>query len=162
MGNKEITGENELSKKEKLEVFLRLCEENEVSANSVATSLNMGPSGILRIMKGVTKQPHESTVNNLYDYAIENYGNTDKDTGPAKLSDFTEREIIYYIMKNKWKFDQEPAFKQFEENAYYRYKDMYSHSNLEKQILKMGRAINQLSRGEKPDIKMLEQPELGE
>lgn len=98
------------SKEEKLRVILDLAKENDVSANSIAQANNMGPYGVLKILKRQTKNPQTRTVDTLYKYMVDNYG---KKSSDVVLSDYPPSTIINHIVKNLDQFEKEPTFDLF-------------------------------------------------
>ncbi len=100
------------TKQEKLATILRLIEEHDVSANSIAVGVNMGPYGVLKIVKKETKNPQKRTVDLIYKYMIDNYGNKSKD---VTLSDYDCGTIMTHIVKNLEAFEKDPTYVLFEQ-----------------------------------------------
>jgi transcriptional regulator with XRE-family HTH domain len=54
-----------LSKKEKLEFVLEKCKELSISAYEIAKNSNLTEAGIIRILNGTSKNPHENTLDSI-------------------------------------------------------------------------------------------------
>lgn len=54
-----------LSKKEKLEFVLEKCKELSISAYEIAKNTSLTEAGIIRILNGTSKNPHENTLNSI-------------------------------------------------------------------------------------------------
>lgn len=57
-----------LSKKEKLEFVLEKCKELSISAYEIAKNTNLTEAGIIRILNGTSKNPHENTLDSIILY----------------------------------------------------------------------------------------------
>lgn len=56
---------NNLSKKEKLEKVLEKVSEFGFSAYEISKEVNLTEAGIARILKGIAKNPHENSINEI-------------------------------------------------------------------------------------------------
>lgn len=54
-----------LSKKEKLEFVLEKCKELSISAYEIAKNTNLTEAGIIRILNGTSKNPHQNTLDSI-------------------------------------------------------------------------------------------------
>ena len=63
---------NILTKTEKLEIIKYQVKENNISAYSIAEKTTLTQAGVGKILNGGVKNPHESTINELWNF-INNY-----------------------------------------------------------------------------------------
>jgi transcriptional regulator with XRE-family HTH domain len=54
-----------LNKKEKLNFVLEKCKELSISAYEIAKNTDLTEAGIIRILNGTSKNPHENTLNTI-------------------------------------------------------------------------------------------------
>lgn len=57
-----------LSKKEKLQFVLEKCKELSISAYEIAKNTKLTEAGIIRILNGTSKNPHENTLDSIILY----------------------------------------------------------------------------------------------
>ncbi len=58
----------ELTKKEKLEKIIDYVKNNDISAYIIAKNTKISEAGVGKILNKVSTNPHEITVNTIYDY----------------------------------------------------------------------------------------------
>ncbi len=59
-----------LTKKEKLQKVLELCEKLNITAYNIGGNTPLNTSGVQRILSGEEKDPRPKTVNTIYEYLI--------------------------------------------------------------------------------------------
>lgn len=57
-----------LSKQQKLEYIKTIVYDFSISAYNIASNTNLTEAGIARILKGIAKNPHESSLNEIISY----------------------------------------------------------------------------------------------
>lgn len=57
-----------LTKKQKLEFILKRVAEYDLTAYDIGKKIDMSASGIEKILKGISKNPQEKTLNKIIDY----------------------------------------------------------------------------------------------
>ena len=60
----------ELTKKQKLDFIIKHCNENDVTAYMIGKHTGLNTSGIDKILKGLTENPNNLTVNLIYDFLV--------------------------------------------------------------------------------------------
>jgi transcriptional regulator with XRE-family HTH domain len=58
----------DLTKQEKLNYIINHCKKNDITAYEIGKNTGLNVSGIDRIIKGMTENPNNSTINLIYDF----------------------------------------------------------------------------------------------
>mgnify|MGYP000037926211 CR=1 FL=1 len=59
-----------LNKKEKIKKIQQICSENNITAYNIAQNTTITEAGIGRILADKVKNPHDSTINEIYNYIV--------------------------------------------------------------------------------------------
>lgn len=77
----------ELSKKQKLDFVLKKIQELGLSAYEISNNTKMTEAGVARIIKGVAKSPHESSLNELISFLLNRTTGTNLDNNSHLIND---------------------------------------------------------------------------
>ena len=69
-----------LTKKEKIDFVIKYVNKYNITAYEIGTKTGLNTSGVSRILNGQTKNPQKNTVNDIYNYILENYSTEKKYT----------------------------------------------------------------------------------
>jgi len=69
-----------LTKQEKIDFVIKYVEKYNITAYEIGAKTGLNTSGVSRILNGQTKNPQKNTVNDIYNFILENYSTNKKHT----------------------------------------------------------------------------------
>lgn len=100
---------NNLTKKEKIDFVIKYVKDYNITAYEIGAKTGLNTSGVSRILNGQTKNPQKNTVNDIYNYILENYSTEKKYTvnEPTEIYLTTEYDKKILSVKEQIKVREE-------------------------------------------------------
>lgn len=98
-----------LTKEEKIDFVIKYVKDYNITAYEIGAKTGLNTSGVSRILNGQTKNPQKNTVNDIYNYILENYSTEKKYTvnEPTEIYLTTEYDKKILSVKEQIKLREE-------------------------------------------------------